>query len=205
MRKLVYYVASTLDGFVAGPDGADPTGPDGFWPIPEDYLRYLAEHYPETLPGPARQALGITVEGTRFDTVVEGRRSYEIGLRAGLTDAYPHLRHLVVSRTLGKSPDPAVEIVADDPLAAIRELKRQDGKDVWLIGGGDLAGALYPEIDELVLKTAPMTLRTGIPLFGRHDHGFDPRTWQLTDHHVLGSGALFLTYTRSTPAGPASA
>ena len=196
MRKLVYYIASTLDGFIAGPDGADPTGPNGFWPIPEDYLRHLAAEYPETLPGPARQALGITAEGTRFDTVVEGRHSYEIGLQAGITDAYPHLRHLVFSRTLSESPDPAVEIVSGDPIAKVRELKQQPGKDIWVIGGGSLAGALYPEIDQLVVKLAPLTIGTGIPLFG-HGAEFDPRTWELVDHHVMDSGALFLTYTRA--------
>jgi dihydrofolate reductase len=195
MRKLVYYIALTLDGFIAGPDGADPTGPDGFWPIPEDYLRHLAAEYPETLPGPAREALGITAEGTRFDTVLEGRRSYEIGLKAGVDDAYPHLRHLVFSRTLGKSPDPNVEVVSADPITRVRELKAEEGKDIWLIGGGDLAATLYPEIDRLIVKLAPLTIGTGIPLFGR-DATFDPRTWDLTDHTVMDSGALFLTYTR---------
>lgn len=195
MRKLVYYIATTLDGFIAGPDGADPTGPDGFWPIPADYLEHLVANYPETLPGPARTALSVTAEGTCFDTVLEGRRSYEIGLKAGITDAYPHLRHLVFSRTLTESPDPAVELVATDPAEKVRELKREDGRDIWLVGGGELAGALYGEIDRLILKVAPMTIGTGIPLFSR-TAAFDPRTWELTDHTVLGSGAAFLTYDR---------
>ncbi|OLT13677.1 deaminase [Actinomadura sp. CNU-125] len=195
MRKLVYYIAATLDGFIAGPDGADPTGPGGFWTIPDDYLQHLIAEYPETLPGPARQALGITAEGTRFDTVLEGRHTYEIGIKAGIANAYPHLRHLVFSRTLSESPDPAVQIVSGDPVTAVQELKEQGGKDIWLLGGGTLAGALYREIDQLVIKLAPLTIAAGIPLFGRAA-AFDPSTWRLTDQTALGSGALFLTYTR---------
>ncbi|MFJ6432617.1 dihydrofolate reductase family protein [Streptomyces sp. NPDC091416] len=197
MRKLVYYIASTLDGFIAGPDGADPSAPDGFWPIPEDYVAHLIAEYPETLPGPARAALSITAEGTHFDTVVEGRRSYEIGIKAGVTDAYPHLRHLVFSRTLGESPDPAVEIVAADPVARVRELKQEDGKDIWLVGGGELAGALYTEIDTLIVKLSPLTIGAGIPLFSR-EATFDPTAWTLTDHRILDSGVAFLTYERAT-------
>ncbi|MGP3983076.1 dihydrofolate reductase family protein [Streptomyces sp. KR80] len=197
MRRLVYYIATTLDGFIAGPDGADPTGPNGFWPIPEDYLRHIAAEYPETLPAPARAALSVTAEGTRFDTVLEGRRSYEIGLEAGITDAYPHLRHLVFSRTLAESPDPAVELVADDPVATVRRLKQEVGKDIWLIGGAELASALYSEIDQLILKVGPLTIGAGIPLFS-HTAAFDPRSWELTDHTLLKSGAVFLTYARVT-------
>ncbi|MET7800425.1 dihydrofolate reductase family protein [Streptomyces decoyicus] len=200
MRRLVYCIASTLDGFLAGPDGTDPTGPDGFWPVADDYLKHLAAELPEILPVHARSALGITdEEGTRFDTVLEGRRTYEIGLRAGLTDAYPHLRHLVFSRTMEQSPDPAVELVATDPVAKVRELKRADGKDIWLLGGSELAGALYPEIDQLLLKLSPLTLGTGLPLFSR-DTAFDPRTWELTEHTVLQSGAAFMTYDRAAGA-----
>ncbi|MFD7864933.1 dihydrofolate reductase family protein [Streptomyces sp. NPDC059783] len=196
MRRLVYYIATTLDGFIAGPDGADPTGPGGFWPVPEDYIAHLVAEYPETLPGPAREALSVTAEGTRFDTVLEGRKSYGIGLAAGVTDAYPHLRHLVFSRTLKESPDPRVELVADDPVETVRELKRQEGKDIWLLGGAALAESLYGEIDALILKVGPLTVGNGIPLFSR-EAAFDPRTWELVDHTVLKSGALFLTYTRA--------
>lgn len=199
MRKLVYYIAATLDGFIAGPDGSDPTGPDGFWPIPEDYLQHIITTYPETLPGPARAALSVTAEGTHFDTVLEGRRSYEIGLRAGVADAYPHLRHLVFSRTLHEAPAPAVELVSDDPAATVRELKQQDGKDIWLIGGADLAGSLYGEIDALIVKLSPTTIGNGIPLFSQRAV-FDPRAWHLTDHTVLKSGAAFLTYDRAAAA-----
>ncbi|MEU8384783.1 dihydrofolate reductase family protein [Streptosporangium sp. NPDC048865] len=201
MRKLVYFVASTIDGFVAGPDGSDPTGPEGFMFPAEDYIRHLVEEYPETLPGPARAALGVTAGGVHFDTVLEGRRSYEIGLAAGVTDAYPHLRHLVFSRTLTESPDPGVELVAGDPVAAVRELKREEGRDVWLVGGGELAGALYGEIDRLVVKLNPLTAGTGIPLFGR-GAVFAPGAWSLAGHTVLGSGVAFLTYDR-LPGAPA--
>ncbi|MFF9625028.1 dihydrofolate reductase family protein [Streptomyces griseosporeus] len=196
MRKLVHYVATTLDGFIAGPDGADPTGPDGFWPIAQDYIAHLMAEYPETLPVQARQALSVTAEGTRFDTVLEGRRSYEIGLAAGIPDAYPHLRHLVFSRTLTESPAPAVELVADDPVATVRKLKEQDGKDIWLLGGAELAGSLYAEIDTLILKVGPVTIGDGIPLFSRKAT-FAPHLWTLTDHTALGSGAVILTYERT--------
>ncbi|WP_181785766.1 dihydrofolate reductase family protein [Streptomyces phytophilus] len=195
MRKLVYYIAGTVDGFIAGPDGSDPTGPGGFWPVPADYVQYLIAHYPETLPVMAREALDVTAEGSHFDTVLEGRKSYEIGLAAGVPDAYPHLRHLVFSTTLGESPAEAVEVVAGDPAARVAELKREDGKDIWLIGGGALAGALYGEIDRLIVKLGPLTTGAGIPLFGR-EAAFDPRVWKLAGHEVLESGAVFLTYDR---------
>jgi dihydrofolate reductase len=205
MRRLVYFIAVTLDGCIAGPDGADPTGPDGFWPVPEDYLGHLIAEYPETLPGPAREALSVTAEGTRFDAALQGRHTYEIGLKAGIANAYPQLRqHLVFSRSLTELPDPAVRLVAGDPVAAVRELKREEGKDIWLVGGGELAGALYGEIDRLILKLSPLSAGTGVPLFGR-SAAFDPRRWVLAGHTVLDSGVAVLTYDRPTaepePAG----
>jgi dihydrofolate reductase len=190
MRTLTYFVAVSLDGFIAGPDRADPTG---FWPIGEDYVERLVADYPETLPGGARVALGVTAAGTHFDTVISGRRTYEVGLAAGVTNAYPHLRHVVFSSTPGLSPDPTVEVVDGDPVQTVRALKRESGKDIWLVGGGDLAGALYAEIDRIVLKLSPLTLGSGIGLFGS-SASFDVRRWRLVDHVVLPSGVGFLTY-----------
>ena len=98
--------------------------------------------------------------------MIEGRRSYEVGLAAGVPDAYPHLRHLVVSTTLEKTADPAVELVAQDPVERVRKLKDEEGAGIWLVGGATLAGSLVDEVDRLVLEVAPMTLGAGIPLWG---------------------------------------
>jgi dihydrofolate reductase len=103
--------------------------------------------------------------GQSFDTVIERRASYDIGLAAGLTDAYPHLRHLVVSRTLADSTDLPVEVVSDDPVAQVRALKAEEGRDIRLLGGGTLAHALLPEIDRLVLKVNPSVIGDGRRLF----------------------------------------
>lgn len=164
MRKLVYFVAVTLDGYIAGPDGGDPSGAE-FFPITPDLIEFIVANFPETLPGPARDAMGIAGEARHFDTVIEGRASYDLGLAAGLDDAYPHLRHLVVSTSLAGRDDLPVEIVTTDPVARVRELKVEDGLDIWLVGGGTLAHALLPEIDQLVLKINPSVIGSGIPLF----------------------------------------
>ncbi|RYB96567.1 dihydrofolate reductase [Nocardioides glacieisoli] len=164
MRRLVYFVAVTLDGFIAGPDGGDPSGSE-FLPVTPDLVEHLVASWPETLPGPARDAMGISGPGSRFDTVVEGRGSYDLGLAAGLTDAYPHLRHLVVSRSLAGRDDLPVEVVDGDPVERVRELKAEEGSDIWLVGGGTLAHALLPEIDRLVLKVNPSVIGDGVRLF----------------------------------------
>lgn len=192
MRKLVYYVATTLDGYIAGPDGGDPSGADWF-PITPDVVRFIVEHHPETLPRPARAAMGLDGPGRVFDTVLEGRASYELGLAAGMTDAYPHLRHLVFSTTLAASPDP-VEVVATDALDRVRALKTEPGLDLWLVGGGTLAHALLPEIDRLVLKQNPSVIGSGIPLFAGP---FAPHLFRPVDEVRLENGVRVLTYDRA--------
>ena len=186
--------AVTLDGFVAAPDGGDPSGSPAF-PVTPDVVEHLVTSYPETLPAPARAALGLEDVPSRcFDTVVEGRASYEIGLAAGLDDAYPHLRHVVFSRSLPDRPDLAVEVVATDPVERLRELKGEPGLDIWLVGGGTLAHALLPEIDRLVLKVNPTVLGDGVRLFAGPETfaRFDP-----VDQVDLPGGVRVLTLDRS--------
>jgi dihydrofolate reductase len=192
LRKLVYYVAVTLDGFIAGPDGGDPTGAS-YFPLHPDLIEFIVTEFPETLPGAARQALGIDAPNRTFDTVLEGRSSYEIGLAAGATNAYPHLRHIVFSTTMRQSPDPTVELVASDPLRTARDLKAQDGLDIWIVGGGKLAHALLPEIDRLILKQNPSVIGSGIPMF---DGPFQPQLFRPIDLRQLDSGVRILSFDR---------
>lgn len=128
-----------------------------------------------------------------FDTVLEGRASYEMGLRAGVADAYPHLRHYVFSTTRTEVPDPGIVLVGGDPVAKVRELKDEDGQDIWLCGGGSLAGALRDEIDELHLKLNPVLIGSGIPLVAS---GFAVDRYDLLDSRVFDSGVALLRYAR---------
>ncbi len=107
----------------------------------QDLLESIVAELPETLPGAARRAMGIDGAGRRFDTVLEGRSSYEVGLAAGVTNAYPHLRHLVFSTTMQESPDPTVELVAADPAQTARGLK---GETASTSGWSAAAGSPTP-------------------------------------------------------------
>ncbi|MFC8914973.1 dihydrofolate reductase family protein [Streptomyces sp. NPDC057116] len=189
MRRLSYFVGSSIDGFLASPDGQRD-----FFAFEGDFAAAVMADYPETLPAPAREALGLAgVVNKRFDTVVMGRRTYESGPAAGLASPYPHLKQYVVSRTLQR-PDPEVEIVPEDPAGFVRELKRQEGMDIWLSGGAALAGELLDEIDELVVNVYPVVICTGVPLFRSP---FAPHGFAVTDVHTFATGAMITTYTRT--------
>lgn len=193
MRKLVYLVASTLDGFVADPDRKDPS--DTVFLLAGDHAEPLMSEYPEMVPHHIRPLVGLEgAENRHFDTVLEGRVSYVMALGAGVENAYPHMRHLVFSSTLTEVPDPRIELVAGDAVARVRELKKEDGRDIWLCGGGALAGALRDEVDEIHLKLNPVVIGSGTPLFDA-DFGID-RYALASSRTFEGSGVLLLRYVR---------
>ncbi|MEU7908051.1 dihydrofolate reductase family protein [Actinoplanes sp. NPDC049118] len=193
MRKLVYYVAAGLDGFIAAPDGSW----DFFGPMDPDLAAFIAQRYPETLPTALREQLGITAPNQAFDTVVMGRGTYEPALAAGVTSPYAHLDQYVFSRTLDPGVDPAVTVVAEDPVPYLRKLKRQPGGDIWLCGGGTFAAAVRHEIDEFVVKLNPVLTGDGIPLVGGP---FDPQRLTLLDATPAGTGGV-LVLRYGTAAG----
>ena len=160
MRRLVYYVASTLDGFIAEPDGSF-----GCFPSEGEHLADLFQLFPETVPGPMREDCGVVgLPNQRFDTVLMGRRTYEVGLNAGIEKPYTTLRQVVFSRTLEENAH--IEVVRSNPSEVVRQLKEEPGKDIWLCGGGELAAELFGELDELILKLNPVVIGNGVPLFG---------------------------------------
>lgn len=188
MRELVYYVAATLDGFIAHRDGSF----DGF-PWDNDYGAELFRSFPETIPAHLRGDKGTRADNRWFDTVLMGRKTYEVGLREGITNPYPTLDQYVFSRTMKESPDPNVALVAGDAVEVVRELKRQPGKSIWLCGGAGLAAVLFEAdlIDRLIVKLNPVLFGAGIPLVGAE---IKPSALELTESKIFDSGHLLLHY-----------
>lgn len=186
MRKLVYLVAVTADGFIATADGSF----DGFL-MEGPHIVDLVSDFPETFPTPVRAALGISAPHGRFDAVLMGRATYEVGALQGLTSPYAHLDQYLISTGIGRSPDPAVRLISADPVGFVRELKRSPGRDIWLCGGGQLARALYTEIDELILKLHPIVFGAGIPLFAG---ALPSRSLKPTERKLYDNGCFRLHY-----------
>ncbi|MBF6436182.1 dihydrofolate reductase family protein [Nocardia cyriacigeorgica] len=191
MRKLTYYVASTIDGFIATEEGSVD-----FFPVGGDHGPAITAQYPETLPTKVREALGIDKRNANFDTVLMGRKTHDFGVRTGTSSPYAHLRQFVVSTTMTESPDPAVELISADPLATVRELKRDKGLGIWLCGGGELAQVLLPEIDQIFLKLYPIVLGRGRSLFGDGPKLPEPTRFRVITSQVFEDGVAFVKYAR---------
>lgn len=185
MRKIVYYVATTLDGFIAREDGSF-----GEFPWDDDYLADLLARFPETFPTHLRSD---DAPNRRFDTVLMGRKTYEVGFREGITSPYPTLDQYVFSRTLGESPHPAVTVLANGAVKTAARLKAEPGMDIWICGGSELATTLHEAglVDELIIKLNPIVFGAGIPLFARP---VPARPLALEHRHAYASGHVLLTY-----------
>ncbi|MDN5976580.1 dihydrofolate reductase family protein [Acidipropionibacterium jensenii] len=188
MRELVYYVAVSIDGYIAAPDGSY----DAF-PLEGDHVATMVSEFSDAIPAHVLSALGLSAAGDRFDTVIQGRASYDIALREGITRPYSHLAEYVATRS-GKPAPEGVTFTAD-PLATVRQLKEQPGLGIYLCGGGTLAGSLLPEIDRLILKRNPIVLGDGIRLFGPADPTMI--RFDLVGCRTFGSGAAIEEYVRS--------
>ena len=195
MRELIYLVATSLDGFIAGPGGDT-----GAFPMSGDHIAALFRDWPETLPGPALAAAGITPHNRKFDTVLMGWNTYQVGLAGGLTSPYPHLNQWVFSRHK-KAPDAAVKTCSENPLEAVRALKQEPGAGIWLCGGGALADALWPEIDRLILKVNPIVLGHGIHLRAVQPGGdAQAQSFRLTSSTRFESAVMMNEYAREPVA-----
>lgn len=190
MRKLCYYVGTSIDGYIAGPGGEYD-----FFDPPVELIGSLVEEVPEVIPTHVRAALGIEdPPNVRWDTVVMGRGTYEPALRVGVTSPYAHMRQVVVSTTVPVDVDPSIEVVRQDPLAFVRALKAEpDGLGIWLAGGGVLAAEVLAEIDEIVVKQYPVVAGGGRSMFAGQ---FDPTAFVLTDQRSFEGGTLVRSFTR---------
>lgn len=190
MRELVYYIAASVDGFIA-----DPSGDFSSFPQNPATLRELFARYPETCPAHVRDALGVSAQPRRFDTVLMGRRTHAPAVAAGLPrGAYPHLRQIVVT-SQKRDEGPGIEVIGGDVAAQVGALKRESGRDIWLCGGAELASQLIDHIDEVQLKVNPILLGDGIPLFKRDARG---RNFQAFGCEPLAGGVTLATFRAGT-------
>ena len=177
-RRVRYAVAMSLDGFIAGPKGEadwiimDPEG-EG------DFNAFWNE----------------------FDTIVMGRRSFEVMKRAGGGGSTPGMQVFVCSRTLRQEDHPGVTIV-DDPEGLMAELRSKPGKDVWLWGGGSLFRSFVELglVDTVEISLIPVLLGEGVPLLSPPGKRV---SLKLTSHKLHArTGTLSLEYAVQYGRGP---
>ncbi len=148
MRKIIYYVATSLDGYIAGKNN--------------DVSMFAHE-------GEGVEQYFYDLES--FDTVIMGRNTYEFGYQYGLKPgqpAYQNMEHYIFSNKLSFEKASSQVHVLPICLDRLMDLKHQVGSDIYLCGGGTFAGWLFENgmIDELKLKINPVILGDGIRLFG---------------------------------------
>lgn len=189
MRELVYYVAVSLDGRICGPDGSWD-----MFPVEGDHLPALAAEYTDALPSHVQQAIGLTADTTRFDTVIMGWHTYTPALDEGIVSPYAHLRQYVASRRDRLVGDAVT--LTDDPLRTVQALKREnDGSGIYLAGGGRLAASLLGEIDRLVFKVNPIVLGAGRPVFA--GEAVDTTSFRPVGRREFASGVVLAEYERA--------
>jgi dihydrofolate reductase len=127
-----------------------------------------------------------------IDAVLMGRKTYDIARRQGQSGGYPGIANYVFSRTLTEAPA-GFTLVRDDPAGFVRKLKTQPGKDICLMGGGEIAHPLLEAglIDEIGLNIHPILLGSGIPLFYPMKRQIQ---LQLLECRPFKNGCLYATY-----------
>jgi dihydrofolate reductase len=169
MPRTVYYTATTLDGFLA--DARDSLD----WLFIQDIDEAGPMNYTAFIADVGALAMGATT----YEWV---RARVEAGTD---TWAYPMPTVVFTHRDLPVIEGADVRFARDDVARVHAELTTAaGGKDVWVVGGGDLAGQFADAglLDEMIVSIAPVTLGEGRPLF--------PRRYALRTLEVARSGAF---------------
>jgi dihydrofolate reductase len=168
VRRIRYVVATSVDGFIAGAKG------EADWIIrdPEMDFRALFDE---------------------FDTVLLGRRTYEITQSPGAPVWPAGMSVYVFSRTLRQRDHPGTTIVAEKLEDTLAALRARSGKDIWLFGGGSLFQSLLGAglVDTLEVAVSPVLLGGGIPLL---PPPAKQTKLELTGHRVYKTGIVSLRY-----------
>src|SRR5207245_5567977 len=134
-----------------------------------------------------------------LDTEIMGRKTLDAGLKMG-GGSLPRTSTVryVFSRSQPPGERDGLVFVNQTPAALIRQLRKQPGKNIWLMGGGELSRDFLKAdlVDELQLGIVPVLLGEGIPLF---PSGFPQRDFTLVDNTAYSQGLIALLLERRRP------
>ena len=196
MGKVIAFISVTVDGVMQAPGRADEDRRGGFehggWGVP------YADEDSAKLAGEGMQNTGA---------MLLGRRTYEDILphwnKAGgpFKDMLNNTPKYVASRTLKEPlPWPNSSVLEGDATKAVTRLRKQDDKDLVIIGSGALVRSLLADglVDEFILLIHPLVLGSGQRLF---DDGGPGATFELAGTSTTSTGVIAATYRR-TEHGP---
>lgn len=185
MRKVIFGGANSLDNFIAREDGS------------YDWILF------------GEEAMELMKDmWSRFDTIVMGRKTYDVAVggsggegakgRKGKrekkkTNPYGNIETYVFSQTLEPGERDGVTFVSDDPGKFVKRLKKEKGKDICIMGGGELAKTLFEAgvIDEIGFNIHPVLLGSGVPLFYKMKKQID---LELLECRPFKNGTVYVLY-----------
>ncbi len=170
MRKVILGLGISIDGYIARLDGTFD-----FLFMPKDFS--MAEFF------------------ASIDTGIMGRKTYEVAKAQGEGGFGPKIKTYVLSRTLPPGDREGMTFVNVSPQTLVEEIRQRKGKDIWLMGGGEVARDFLKAdlVDELHLGVVPVLLGEGLPLF---PSGFPQRNFTLIENKTFSRGLISLKYKR---------
>ncbi len=171
MRKIILSLAISLDGYIAKPDGD---------------VEWLKK-----VPNPEKLDYGFSEFYKTIDTTIMGNNTYKEILGFGIPFPFQDKENFVISRTI-KADAEFVHFTPDIP-NLVKDLKSKSGKDIWLIGGGQINTEFLNNgfIDELLIRIAPIVIGEGLPLFANKP---GEEIFKLIKTETFSTGIIQLTY-----------
>jgi dihydrofolate reductase len=182
MTRMTLFIASSLDGFIARPDGS---------------LDWL-----DAIPNPEGTDHGYGAFLSGVQALIMGRHTYEAILRFDAGWPYAGIPTYVASRNRSLAlPTPVTRLLDEDVPGGIRRIRDAHTGDIWLVGGGELIRhcMAHDLVDRVMLTLVPVTLGSGIRLFPDQPASAD---WTFTDSAVFSTGLITLTYDRQRAHAP---
>ncbi len=175
MKKIKLYIAVSLDGYIARPDGD---------------IEWLTGY-----PNPSNSDYGYKDFLTTVDTVIMGGRTYRDILCMDVIWPYKGMDNYVISHHTWENKE-EIRFITENIVETVAGLREKEGKDIWLIGGGEIISMLLDAnlVDELHIFYMPVMLGDGIRLFPPNK--FKEAQWNLIESKAYDNGVLEAKYQR---------